>query len=225
MRLNWDPAVKAYEAGVDRGVLYVPNGDGVVWNGLTGITETKSMDTAKVFFEGEVIRVRNRNKSASGSVSAFTYPYILDGWQGKTFGLTYRVLNESGYSIHLLYGVKFYPSEVQRSVIGSEISPGVFSWQMSSDLHMVIQSTQTSISEVEDVLYGSVDADARIPDYEEVLALLESNATLKVTDMGNGVYNISGPDEAVIDNGDGTFTIDWPSVTPLGDDLYNIQSL
>jgi len=47
-RLTWDnTGERLYETGVDRGVLYIPDGngaysDGVAWNGLTTVTESPS---------------------------------------------------------------------------------------------------------------------------------------------------------------------------------------
>lgn len=49
-RVVWnDVGKKRYEAGVDRGVLYLPDGSGVPWNGLISVEEDLSGVAVKVF--------------------------------------------------------------------------------------------------------------------------------------------------------------------------------
>jgi hypothetical protein len=51
--LEWDKiGDRRYETGVDRGVLFPPNGPAVPWNGLTAITETVSREVKSYYVDG-----------------------------------------------------------------------------------------------------------------------------------------------------------------------------
>lgn len=224
MRLDWYSANPPYLVGLDRGVLYAPDGRGMVWNGLLSVTDTKTVESTKIFLDGQVIRVFNRPGQLSGSIVAYTYPDILDNWYGKAIGVAYRVNTNSGYQIHVLYGVKIRPDDRAFSAIGSEISPGGISWQMSATTHLIISSDQAAIGAIEDALYGSDATDATLPTLEDLYSIVDAEATLRITDHGDGTWTADGPDGVVNDNGDGTFTINAPSLTYLDDVTYHVSS-
>jgi hypothetical protein len=122
----WDqPGERAYETGVDRGVLYVSNSVGVAWNGLTAVTETTTgQEETPLYFDGVKFARTKSPGDFSATVKAYTYPDeflvcegILSGGNGlyltnqtpTTFSLSYRTLvgndidSSAGYKIHIVY--------------------------------------------------------------------------------------------------------------------------
>jgi hypothetical protein len=131
MRLLWDQVgEREYEAGVDRGVLYLPDAtgeyaEGYAWNGLTTVTESPSGAEASPQY-ADNIKYLNlvAAEQFGGTIEAFTYPDefaecdgtavpapgVRVGQQGrKTFGLCYRTrkgndveATDFGYKLHLV---------------------------------------------------------------------------------------------------------------------------
>lgn len=130
--LTWDnPGDKKYETGCDRGVLYLSDGTGVPWNGLTGVEEKPvGFSTQPLYFEGikfnEIVSVGDW----SAVLRAYTYPdefleyegfvevdngLIVAGQDTGLFGLSYRTMigndinPELGYKIHILTNLTATP--------------------------------------------------------------------------------------------------------------------
>jgi hypothetical protein len=78
---------------------------------------------------------------------------------------------------------------------------------------------------VENVLYGTEDTPARLPEPEEIMELFIENALVKVTDNGDGTVTISGPDEAIYLWTTGQYKINWPSVVINDVNSFNISPL
>jgi hypothetical protein len=158
--LSWDAAgEKLYETGVDRGVLYVMGqsgyGDGVAWNGLTGITETPSGAEATKLYADNIKYLEIRSaEEFGGTIEAYTYPDewaecdgsaslatgVYAGQQPrKVFGLCYRTvlgndvdLDKHGYKLHIVYGCTASPSERSYATINDSPEAITFSWEFSS---------------------------------------------------------------------------------------------
>ena len=120
----------------------------------------------------------------------------VSGQTRKTFGLSYRSLIgndveglDAGYKIHLVYGASVSPSEQSHETINDSPEPGTMSWDfttvpvpvngMKAVSHLVIDSTmfktetaKAKLTAFEDVLYGSAEAEARLPLPAEVATLL-----------------------------------------------------
>ena len=116
----------------------------------------------------------------------------------KSFGLTYRttLVNDTdgtdyGYIIHLVYGCKVSPSEKTNSTINDSPEANTMSWEFtttpvdvgtgfSKTSHIEINSTsvdETKLAALETILYGSDNAEARLPLPAELKTLLgEANA-------------------------------------------------
>lgn len=110
----------------------------------------------------------------------------------KTFGLCYRteqgndVLDTAyGYKLHLIYGCKAQPSEKSYETINDSPEAIQFSWEVKTTpvnvtgqkatSCLVIDSTKVSASalkDLEDVLYGTVSSDPRLPLPDEVVSIL-----------------------------------------------------
>lgn len=151
-QLTWNNVGnRLFEVGVDRGVFYQSNGDGIAWNGLTAVTESLSGGEAVPYY---LDGVKYQNVAASeefgGTIEAFTYPEEFAEYDGtvelydglsvnlqtrKPFGLSYRTIigndtkgSDYGYKIHIIYNVLASPSTKAFSSLGSSIDPLNFSW-------------------------------------------------------------------------------------------------
>lgn len=126
-----------------------------------------------------------------GSASISNGVYI--GQQNrKTFGLSYKTTvgndvdnNNHGYKIHLIYGAVASPSEKSYSTINDSPDAITFSWEISTTpvnvtghkptASLVIDSTKVDagkLAKLEDILYGSSTADARLPLPDEIVSIL-----------------------------------------------------
>jgi len=150
----WDAVgEKTYQTGVDRGVLYIPDGAAVPWNGLTNVSEKLSRDVKSYYADGVKYLDKHIPGSYAGKLSAFTYPDELEGILGteefapgvyvhdqraSLFHLTYRtgIGNDTegmdhGYRVHILYNVMATPSDTSLSTVGEQVAAQVFEWELS----------------------------------------------------------------------------------------------
>ena len=159
-KLIWDATgERLYETGVKYGVLYVmDNGaypNGVVWNGLTAVTESPSGAEATPLYADDIKYLNLMSAEEFGAtIEAYTYPDEFMECDGsavlsegvyigqqprKTFGLCYRttlgndVDNDShGYKLHLIYGALASPSEKAYATINDSPEAITFSWELST---------------------------------------------------------------------------------------------
>lgn len=160
--LTWDgTGEKLFETGVDHGVLYLPdvNGlysEGYAWNGLTTVTESPSgAESNKQYADNQVYLNLLSAEEFAGTIEAFTYPDkfaecdgtyrvasggVLLGQQARrSFGLSYRTLigNDTqgiarGYKLHLVYGALASPSEKAYGTINESPEALAFSWEFDT---------------------------------------------------------------------------------------------
>lgn len=160
-KLLWDQVGgRVYETGVDRAVLYIPDGsgnyaDGYAWNGLTTVTESPSGAEASPQYADNIKYLNLISAEEFGAtVEAFTYPDefaqcdgtatpqpgVAIGQQGrKSFGLAYRTRvgndvdgTDHGYKLHLIYGALAAPSEKAYGTINDSPEAITFSWEVST---------------------------------------------------------------------------------------------
>lgn len=159
--LLWDQTgEKTYETGVDHGVLYQIDNtgeyvDGVVWNGLTAVTESPSGAEASPQY-ADNIKYLNlvSTEMFGGTIEAFTYPTEFEQNDGsasptagvsvgqqsrKTFGFCYRTRKgndidgvDHGYKLHLIYGALAAPSEKAHATINDSPEAITFSWEITT---------------------------------------------------------------------------------------------
>ena len=149
-----------FETGVKNGVLFVQgeNGEyenGVVWNGLTAVTESPSGAEATPLYADDMKYVVLYSTEEFGAtIEAYTYPeefeqcdgsaqlgegVIIGQQQRKSFGLVYKTVigndvqgQELGYKIHIIYGAKAAPSEKAFATINDSPEAVTFSWELST---------------------------------------------------------------------------------------------
>ena len=217
-KLVWDATgEKLYETGVKHGVLYVMDASGaypagVVWNGLTAVTESPSGAEATPLYADDIKYLNLMSAEEFGAtIEAYTYPdefmecdgsaSLLEGayigqQPRKTFGMCYRttlgndILNDSfGYKLHIIYGALAAPSEKAYATINDSPEAITFSWEVKTTpvpvtghkptATLVIDSTKVGaekMAALEDVLYGSESAEARLPLPDEIKTILTGAA-------------------------------------------------
>lgn len=114
----------------------------------------------------------------------------------KTFGLSYRTSlgndvkgNEYGYKLHIVYGCLAAPSEKVYATVNDSPEAITFSWEVSTTpvnvtgfkptASLVLDSVKLGAAKmkaIEDVLYGSSAAEARLPLPDEIKSIIESAA-------------------------------------------------
>ena len=115
------------------------------------------------------------------------------GQQGrKPFGFAYRTivgndtqLNKYGYKIHLVYGAIASPSEKEHSTINDSPEAMTMAWDFTTTpvsvtdfeptAHVIIDSTKIDaekLKALEDVLYGTESAEAKLPLPDEIAKLV-----------------------------------------------------
>lgn len=112
----------------------------------------------------------------------------------KAFGLCYRTTlgndvdgNDHGYKLHIIYGALAAPSEKGYSTINDSPEAITFSWEIKTTpvnvtglkptATVTIDSTKvdpTKLAALEKVLYGSEEADPRLPLPDEIKSIMEA---------------------------------------------------
>lgn len=125
--------------------------------------------------------------------SAEIAPGVMIGQQARIpFGLCYRtkVGNDTegdsyGYKIHIIYNAKATPSEKAYASVNDSPEAIAFSWELSTTPTNVTGHTATAILTVdstktdkeklktlEDMLYGTEEAEPKLPTPDEIITLL-----------------------------------------------------
>lgn len=183
-KLHWDGAgEKVYETGVDRGVLYKPNGSGlytvgIPWNGLVSVTESPSGAEANAQYADNLKYLNLTSAEEFGAtVEAFTYPDAFGEHDGvstphtgvnvgqqsrKPFGLSYRTKigndienDDFGYKIHLVYGATAAPSEKAYTTVNDSPEAITFSWELTTVPVSVTGLKPTSIITIDSTKVSS----------------------------------------------------------------------
>ena len=111
----------------------------------------------------------------------------------KMFGMSYQTKvgdaddPEKGYKIHLIYGAKAAPSEKAYATVNDSPEAITFSWELTTTpvdvpklkptASLVIDSTKvdkSKLAKLEDILYGTVEQEARLPLPEEVATIFNT---------------------------------------------------
>lgn len=220
-RLLWSVVgERFYEAGVDRGVLYVDE-VGYVWNGLVSVDENPVGGDARPYYlDGVKYLNLSDREEFQATLSALCSPPEFDACDGvgtvrpglyagqqrrKSFGLTYRTLigndvdgSAHGYKIHIVYNALAAPSTRQRSSMSDSIQTTMLNWKITTNPVSVPDMMRSS-----HLVIDTTEA----PAY--VVALLEDIL------YGNSLNapRLPDPDEVA-----GLFDDDTPfTVTDLGD--------
>jgi hypothetical protein len=155
-RLVWNKTgERKFEAGVDRGVLYLPDGSGVPWNGLIGVEEDLSnVESTPYYYDGVKYLDTRYPGDFSATLRAYTYPdefLQFDGYADLAhgallahqpvydrFSLSYRthIGNDvdgptHGYKIHILYNLVATPDNRSYPTLSRTVDPTDLSWKIA----------------------------------------------------------------------------------------------
>ena len=155
-RVIWGQVGKrSFEAGIDRGVLYVENSFGVPWNGLTSVNETPTGGEPRPYYLDGVkylnLAAKEEFEATINALSAPPEFAVCDGTKSlgrglfatqqkrKQFDFTYRTLvgndiqgTDHGYKIHLVYNALAKPSSRNQQTITRSSTPLALSWAVST---------------------------------------------------------------------------------------------
>lgn len=224
-QLVWDRVEdRIFESGLDRGVLYLPDGSAVPWSGLTSVIESFNKETSAVYYDGVKINDLVTLGDFAATLKAVTYPDEFNELEGlgvvrrglfvgdqspKAFGLCYRVqVNDSlnqdknRYKIHILYNVIAIPND--RTAASQNANPSLveFEWKLSAvpEEFPGFRPTAHLIIDTE-----KVDPDLLIQIENQIYGHLGGDAALlpmaDMVTMINGWFRVK-----IVDNGDGTWT-------------------
>lgn len=261
-RLSWDdPGSRLFQTGVDRAVLYPKNGNPAAWNGLVGVSQRPDGGVPESYYaEGRKYQTVSTPEEFEGTIRAFTYPQAFEACDGslalmpgflaqqqdrKPFDLTYRTLVgndvlglEYGYKLHFIYNAMVLPSEKSFNTLGDEVEPQEFEWEftttavtvapsMRPSSHFILDSTRAPekvMLEVETRLYGTSTTEPRMVTADEVLGIFSDEGTFAVIDNGDGSFTISGSDREVSQDAMGIYTINHASVRVNDDSTFTVGS-
>lgn len=159
-KLVWDKTgERLYETGIEKGVLYPfkkgAYSGGVVWNGLTSVSESPSGGEPTALYADDIKYLELMSTEEFGAtIEAYMYPdefmpcdgsaeiskgVVIGQQKRSTFGLSYvtRIGNDTdgsdyGYKIHLIYGAKAKPSEKAYESINDSPDATTLSWEIST---------------------------------------------------------------------------------------------
>lgn len=207
-KLVWDAEGKHFfETGVKNGVLYVQNtdgtyGKGVVWNGLTSISESPEGAEATAMWADDIKYLDIiSNEEFKATVEAYTYPDefmqcdgsanlgkgVTIGQQArKRFALCYRTSvgnevagSDLGYKIHIIYGASAAPSEKSYETINDSPEAITFSWELNTTPVQVEGFKPTAILVIDST---KIDADKLATIEESLYGSTSGDATLLMPD-------------------------------------------
>ena len=156
-QISWNSTgARHFESGIDRGVLYPPEGKAVPWNGLIALEEASDTQIEPLYFDGLKYHDHISRGDYKATLHAYTYPKEFDIFDGvaqspvngitvtgqipiDTFDLSYRTMIGNdieginrGYKIHVLYNLTAVPSNRVYQTMSPQISAYEFSWELSS---------------------------------------------------------------------------------------------
>lgn len=216
-KLVWDASgAKKFETGVDHGVLYPASKGkypkGVVWNGLTSVSESPSGADENKFYADNIVYGSLRGaEDFGGTIECYTYPdewgecdgsiqpvagVVLNQQVRKAFGLSYRTVVSSdaaesldvsnGYKLHLVWNATASPSERQYQTIND--SPEAISFSYEFTTNPIAVSVVKNAKPV-----SLITVDSTVVDAEKLTAL----ETKLYGDDTSGEAQLPLPDEVL----------------------------
>ena len=176
--LEWDKTGKRYlEYGVKNGVLYVQNTDGtyangVVWNGLTGVTESPDGAEPNDLYADDMKYASLRSaETFGGTIEAYTYPEEFGECDGTASPVDGLYL---GQQKRKPFGFSFVTQVGNDTASDSDTTPvPVHGYKPISTI--TIDSTKvdsTKLQTLKDLLYGTASAEPTLPDPATVISTL-----------------------------------------------------
>lgn len=223
--LTWDRVGdKTYESGLDKGVLYLPDGSAVVWNGLTSVIESFDKETTPVYYDGMKINELVTLGDFSATMTAVTYPDEFSEVEGmgslrrggflgdqtpQSFGLCYRTMvgndlsgSDYGYKIHIVYNLVAIPSDKTYASLSDSPTLVEFEWKLTA-----VPEELPGFRPTAHIVINSKDFDPWLLEDLEGMLYGSSTAFAALIPMPDLVTYISEWARVrIVDNGDGTWS-------------------
>jgi hypothetical protein len=179
-----------------------------------------------------------------GTLKDQTGFYIYNQSQSM-FGLSYQTRIgddvsgvDSGYKIHVLYNLTALPSQRTYQTLSMDTEPLEFEWSITSipqelenfrpTAHVAFNSREIDkhlLQDIEDILYGNEDTDARLPSLQGLATFIRKWDRLIITDHEDGTWTADSSEEGIITMIDSTtFQIVSDTATYLDATTYTISS-
>lgn len=162
----------------------------------------------------------------------------------KPFSLSYRtglgndlVGTDYGYKIHIIYDALVAPTTRNYNSLNDNPEAPLLSWPittkpvevpgLSRSSHIVIDSTmvtRAALEEIENALYGTGSSSASLPTPAQIVDILTTADEFRVTDLGDGLYRISGRNENVLEASPNIFNIIHSTAVVLNADGADIST-
>lgn len=242
--LAWDQAgERSFETGVDKGVLYLPNGNVLPWNGIISISEkVTGNEISPLYYDGIKYGDAFSPGDFAATLRAYTYPEefleaegTVDAGNGlfvtnqrpQRFGLSYRTKigndedDQYAYRIHVVYNLMALPSQKTYESIGESAKTLAFEWNLTAIPEKIPGFRPTAHLILDTRFMGPLV----LKDLEETL-YGNSVKDPKLPPISTLVSFISGwVIIRIIDNFDGTWTLSAPDsyITQYNDDPTQFQ--
>jgi hypothetical protein len=187
-RLVWGAdGTRTFEAGIDRGVLYLPAAAGVPWSGLKAVREAPSGGEPQPYYlDGIKIANISAAEEYNATIEAFSAPpefAICDGSLLLAAGLfaTQQPRRSFGFS----YRTKVAPSSRDNATVADAVATTALAWNISTrpplattykpTAHLVVDTRYLEpevLQALEDALYGDVDTTPSLPTQAEIITML-----------------------------------------------------
>ena len=202
-KLQWDVSGQRYfETGVDHGVLYPWDptansnaggyGTGVVWNGLTGVTNSPDGAEPTDLWADNIKYATLRSAETFGAtIEAYTYPKEFAECDGsaspiegvgvyvgqqtrKNFGFSYRTkvgddtdTDANKYKIHIIYNATASPSERSYETVNDSPDAITLSWEITTT---PVNFTKYNLKPTSEIVVESWNiSSAKLKDLEDTL--------------------------------------------------------
>jgi hypothetical protein len=155
-RISWGGVGdRVFQAGVDRGMLYINTDVAVPWNGLSSVTEAPTgADPQDYYLDGRKIQSIAASEEFGATIDAFSSPiefapcagrlnlspalYVADQPRAK-FGFSYRTMigndvnsTDLAYKVHLVYNAVAQISDFTHTTDSDSAAPIVYSFTVTT---------------------------------------------------------------------------------------------
>lgn len=155
-RIEWGVVgTRQYESGIDRGVLYVNDQEGVAWPGLISVSESSDGgESVPYYLDGQKYLNVDATSWFDATIIAFSHPSEFRVCEGvatlepgllvtqqpkRAFNLSYRTMlgNDTdgvdhGYKLHLVYGAMTTSPGRTRKTLAATPEATPTAWEISA---------------------------------------------------------------------------------------------
>ena len=225
-KLEWNrPQDQTFEAGLDRGVIYVEDGPAVAWSGLSSVDDSGESTTREFYLDGIKYLAVVSPRDWKGKLVAYTYPdefaallgiaelgdgLYVDSQPLGRFGLSYRTMvstpavdTTQQYKIHLIYKVMASLAGFTNTTLTNEaVDPTRFEFDLAA-VPIQIPGRRPSAHIILDT--REIDSTALVALENIIYGSEDQEPALPTITQLTDLLNY-GDEVVVVYNGDGTWT-------------------